>query len=191
MESQVRYLALFLLFLVIDSFEWLWMESLHKEIQLMLKFFKGPFLVLHFSCCILMTFLMMLSVILLSALMIRFSILTVIRHLICGNLKWLLNLNPIYQTLWTGVRSGLFISMLGKLTWFFFDWSNNNGFLDVKMDGSVLDEKSSFKMLELTFSSKLDLGSYIITIAKTTSNKNWRSNLFYEISFSWGCSVSL
>ena len=27
------------------------------------------------------------------------------------------------------------------------------------MDGSVLEEKSSFKMLGLTFSSKLDLGS--------------------------------
>ena len=37
------------------------------------------------------------------------------------------------------------------------------------MDGSVLEEKSSFKMLGLTFSSKLDWGSYIISIAKTTS----------------------
>ena len=37
-----------------------------------------------------------------------------------------------------------------------FGWSNNNGSIDVKMDGSVLDEKSSFKMLGLTFSSKLD-----------------------------------
>ena len=28
-----------------------------------------------------------------------------------------------------------------------FDWSNNTGATDVKMDGSVLEEKSSFKML--------------------------------------------
>ena len=35
------------------------------------------------------------------------------------------------------------------------------------MDGSFLAEKSSFKMLGLTFSSKLDWGSYIIFIAKT------------------------
>ena len=28
-----------------------------------------------------------------------------------------------------------------------FDWSNNNGSIDVKMDGSVLEENSSFKML--------------------------------------------
>ena len=39
------------------------------------------------------------------------------------------------------------------------------------MDGSVLEEKPSFKMLGLTFSSKLDWGSYIISIAKTTSKK--------------------
>ena len=47
------------------------------------------------------------------------STLSVIRHLICGNnLNWLLNLNLICKTLWTGVRSGLLISMLGKLSWF-------------------------------------------------------------------------
>ena len=39
------------------------------------------------------------------------------------------------------------------------------------MDGSVLEEKSSFRMLGLTFSSKLDWGSYIISIAKTASKK--------------------
>ena len=70
MEFQVRYLALFLLFSVIDSFKWFWMKSLHKNIQLMLDFLKGPLLVLHFSCYTLMTFLAMLSVILLSMLMI-------------------------------------------------------------------------------------------------------------------------
>ena len=43
----------------------------------------------------------------------------VMRHLICGNnLNWLLNLNLIYNTLWTRVRSGLLISMQGKLNWF-------------------------------------------------------------------------
>ena len=39
------------------------------------------------------------------------------------------------------------------------------------MDGSVLEEKSSFKMLGLTFSSKLDWSFYIISIAKTASKK--------------------
>ena len=49
--------------------------------------------------------------------------------------------------------------------------SNNNGSIDVKMGGSILEEKSSFKMLGLTFCSKLDWGSYIISIAKTASKK--------------------
>ena len=44
-EFQVRYLALFLLFSVVDGFEWFWMESLHKNIQLLLEFLKAPFLV--------------------------------------------------------------------------------------------------------------------------------------------------
>ena len=49
-----------------------------------------------------------------------------------------------------------------------FDRSNITVAVDVKMDGSVLEEKSCFNMLRLTFSSKLDWGSYI-SIAKTTS----------------------
>ena len=68
-----------------------------------------------------MTFLGKLSVILLSMLVILLSILSVIRHLICGN-----------------------------------NWSNNTGAIDVKMDWFVWKEISCFKMLGLTFSSKLD-----------------------------------
>ena len=104
---SVRYLALFLLFSVIDSFEWFWMEGLHKNIQLMLEFLKTP-LVLHFSYYTLMAFLRMLSVILLSLLMILLSILSVIRRLICGNcLNWLLNLNLTQERLQTGAGDGL------------------------------------------------------------------------------------
>ena len=60
-----------------------------------------------------------------------------------------------------------------KVAWFLvsFDRSNNTGVIDLKMNGSVLEEKSSFKMLGLTFSSKLDWGSYITCIAKTASKK--------------------
>ena len=96
MEFQVRYLCLFLLFSVIDDLKWFWIESLHKNIQLMWEFLKTPFLILHFSYYTLMIFLRMLSVVLLSMLMILLSILSMIRHLICGNkLNWLLNLNLI------------------------------------------------------------------------------------------------
>ena len=59
----------------------------------------------------------------------------------------------------------------GKTQMVSFDWPKNIGSIDVKMDGSCLEEKSSFKMLGLTFSSKLDWGSYIISIAKTASRK--------------------
>ena len=57
------------------------------------------------------------------------------------------------------------------------------------MDGSVLEEKSSFEMLGLTFSSKSDLGSYNVSIAKTASKKIGgliRSMKFLHVS----CSVS-
>ena len=102
MEFQARYLALFLFSSVINSFKWFWIESLDKNVQLMLEFLKDPFLVLHFFYCTLVTFLMMLSVILLSMLMILLYILSVIRHLISGNnLDWFQNLNLIYETLWT------------------------------------------------------------------------------------------
>ena len=59
----------------------------------------------------------------------------------------------------------------GKTQLVSFDRSKNTGAIDVKMDGSVLEEKTSFKMLGLTFSSKLDWGSYIVSIAKTVYKK--------------------
>ena len=59
----------------------------------------------------------------------------------------------------------------GKTQLVFFYQSSNTGAIDVKMDGSVLQEKWSFKMLGLTFSSKLGWGSCIISIAKTASKK--------------------
>ena len=59
----------------------------------------------------------------------------------------------------------------GKTQLVSFDWSKNTGAINVKMDGSVLEEKTSFKMLGLNFSSKLDWGSYIVSIAKTASKK--------------------
>ena len=54
------------------------------------------------------------------------------------------------------------VDFSGGKTLVSFDWSNNNGSIDVKMDGSILEEKSSFKMLGLTFSSKLD---WVVTLS--------------------------
>ena len=54
----------------------------------------------------------------------------------------------------------------GKTQLVLFDRCNNTVAIDVKMDGSgsVLEEKSSFKMLGLTFSSKLDWGSLLLKL---------------------------
>ena len=137
----------------------------------MLEFLKAPFLVLHFSCCILMTFLMILFVILLSMLMLLLSsncdwasdqwqqlelgseLESDLRDTVDWDKKWLVDFNA------------------GKTQLVLFGRSNNNGSMDVNMDRSFLEEKSSFKMLGLTFSSKLDWGSYIISVAKTASKK--------------------
>ena len=79
-------------------------------------------------------------------------------------------MNLIYNTVEWG-RKWLVDLNAGKTQLVSFDQSNNSGAIDVKMDGSVLEEKSFFKMLGLTFSSKLDWGSYIISVAKTASKK--------------------
>ena len=123
-EFRVKYLALFCPFSVIEGFCWFWMGSFHKNIQLMLDFLKAPFLVLHYT---LMIFLMMLSVILLSKLLILLSVLIVIRHLIYGsNWNWLLNLNLIYETLDWGRNWLVDFNAVS------FDQSNNAGAIDEK-----------------------------------------------------------
>ena len=63
-KFQVRYLALFLLFSVIDGLKLFWMRNLYKNIQLMLELFKATFLAIRFSYYTLITFLMKFSVVL-------------------------------------------------------------------------------------------------------------------------------
>ena len=67
--------------------------------------------------------------------------------------KWLVEFNP------------------GKTQLDLFDQSNNTRAIDVKMDESVLGEKSYFRMLGLPFSSRLNWGSYTWIIAETASRK--------------------
>ena len=69
------------------------------------------------------------------------------------NRKWLLDLDA------------------GKTLLVSSDWSKNTGAVDVKMDGSVREEKSSLKRLGLTLSSKLHWISYIVSIAKAVTKK--------------------
>ena len=71
----------------------------------------------------------------------------------------------------------------GKTHLVWFDQFYYTGATDVKIDRAVLEEKSSFKMLVLSF--KLDWGSYIVCFAKSTS-KRISFGSFYEVSFSRG-----
>ena len=61
--------------------------------------------------------------------------------------------------------------MLEKLKWFHLTSFNNIGAIDVKMDGSVHEEISSFETLVWTCFSNLYWGPYIISVAKTASQK--------------------
>ena len=89
-----------------------------------------------------MTFLMMSSVILLSMLMILLSILSVIRYLICdNNLNWLLNLESDLRDTVVWGKKWLVDFNARKTQLLSFDRSNSNGSINMKIDGSVLEEK--------------------------------------------------
>ena len=65
-------------------------------------------------------------------------------------LELALNLNLIYEALdW--VRKWLVDFNAEKTQLVSFDWSDNTGAIDVEIDGSVYEEKSSFKMLVFSF----------------------------------------
>ena len=146
MEFRFRYFALCYLFSVIDGFKWFSMKSLYKNIQLMLELLKAAFLVLHFFHCTLMTFLMMLSTILLSMLMVILSTLSVIGI-------WSVATNR--AGCWTWIWSTRFYGLGQEVTCGFQWWKNSTCFflmiLVLLMSGSVLKEKTSIKILGMTF----------------------------------------
>ena len=131
-----------------------------QEYPVKLGFLKALFLVLHFS-----NLLMMLSVIMLSILMLSTPSVNWHQLELASELESDLRDTAEWVTKW------LVDFNAGKTKLVSFDRSNTAGAIDVKMDGSILEEKTSFKMLGLTFSSKLDWGSYIVSIAKTASKK--------------------
>ena len=99
----------------------------------MLEFLKAPFLVLDFSYskCDRASDLW-------QQLELASKLESDLRDTVDWGKKWLVDFNA------------------GKTQLVSFDRSNNNGSIDMKMGGSIFEEKSSFKMLGLTFSSKLD-----------------------------------
>ena len=84
---------------------------------------------------------------------------SVIRLLFCGITQgWPQNLNQTYKNLWTGVGSGLLILMPRNLSlshWTLSNWIT----IDLKIDRSIIDDKTTFKMLKLFISSKFGWGS--------------------------------
>ena len=67
--------------------------------------------------------------------MVLLSVLSMIRHLICGELAC--ELESIYETL--DYQKWLVNFNAGKTQLFSFDRSNNTGSIDVKMDGPALE----------------------------------------------------
>ena len=114
-----------------------------------------------------MNFLMMLSVILLSMQMMLLSVLSIQASDLWQQLELTSELESGLRDNVDWGKKWLVDFNARKTQLVLFDWSYNTVSIDVKIDGSVLEEKSSFKMLGLTFASKLDWSSYIISIAKT------------------------
>ena len=151
MEFQDKYLVLFLLFSVIDGFEWFWMGSFHKN-----SFHLPDDVICHiavyaddttlYSKCDQASDLW-------QQLKLASELESDLGDTVDWGRKWLVDFNA------------------GKTQLVSFARSNNTGAIDVKMDGPIFKEKLSFQMLGLTFSSKLDWGSYIISVAKTSYKK--------------------
>ena len=172
-DFQVRYLALFLLSSVIHGFKWFWMKSLHKNIQLMLEFHKSPFLVLHF-----LLYLNDLPDDVICNIAIYADDITLYSKCdqasdLWQQLELASQLESDVQDTVDWARKTLLISRLEKLNSF---WLTSLILLVLviwKWMGLFHEEKKSFKMFGLTFSSKLYWGSYISPIAKTDSKKTW------------------
>ena len=118
------------------------MESLHKNIQLMLDFLKVPFLVLHFSCYLLYCYLWYV----ICDIAIYADGTTLYSK--CDQASDLWQQLELASELESDLRDTvdwgkkLLVDFnAGKTQLVSFDWSNDNGSIGVKMDGSVLEEK--------------------------------------------------
>ena len=148
------------------------MWTLQTNIPFMLELLKLSFLALHFSYSLLVTFLKMLSVILLSMLYdtnfystcdqaydlwqqlkLAFELESHLWYTVDWGRKWLVDFNS------------------GKAQLVLFDRSNNTDPNNVKIDRPFTEEKSWFKILQLSYASKLNWNSYVVFIHKTVSNK--------------------
>ena len=117
---------------------------------------------------------------LLSMLMILLSIISVIRHLIRGLASELES--DLRDTVdWD--KKWLVDFSAGKTQLVSFDRSSNNGSIDVKMDRSALEEKSSFKMLDSP--SPLNwTGTLTLSLLLKLPPRNWKTGaLIHSMKF--------
>ena len=82
--------------------------------------------------------------------------------------------------LWQGKKKSNSLSVLQKTQPVSLGRSFNLDVVNVEMDQSCPYEKLSFKMLELFFSSKLDLGSYIVDSVGKNASKKIRALIHLE-----------
>ena len=81
-----------------------------------------------------------------------------------GQLELAAELEPDLQDTVDWGRIWLVVFNAEKTQLALFDQSNDTGTIDVKMDGSVLEERSSFKMLGLTFSSNCTVFFHLLPL---------------------------
>ena len=147
LKFPVRYLNLFCLFLVRDRLEWLWIGSLHKNIQLMVEFLKASFKAQGPTL-----FLLYIN--------------DLPDHVIY-NITIYADKTTLYSKY--DPASGLWqqLDLVSELESDLLDTVH----IGVNIDGFVLEEKSSFKIFGFYFATKLDFGSYITSIVKTAFEK--------------------
>ena len=155
------------------------MGSLQKNIQLMLEFLKAPLPVFHYF----LLYINDLPVTLYADDTTLYSMCDQTFDL-WHQLELPSEIESDLQDTMDWGKNWLVDLNAGKTQLVSFDQSNKTGSFDVKMDVTVLEEKSSFKMLGLTFSSTLDSGSYIISIAKTVSKNIGALIRFMKFLFS-------
>ena len=159
-------------------------KSSQEYIQLMLEFLKTSFLILHFSLFHFPTFPTSLILyindlpdnVICNIAIYADDTTLYSKHNQASDLRQQLELafdleSDLRDTHVDSGRKWLVGFNARKTLLVLFDWSNKTTAIDVQMNWSVLEEKSSLKVLGVTFSSKLDWGSYIISTAKTASKK--------------------
>ena len=147
----------------------------------MLELLKAPFLLINFSYYTLV-----------SPFLITLSAMTMILHSTrkCAQVSDLQQqLEVVWDPkpdLWDSVawgRKWIVHFSAGKTQLVSFDQSNNSGAIDLKINGSAFEESSSFKMLWLSFSYKLDWDSCIVSIDRTLFMVVLSANWIFWINY--------